>query len=195
MDLKLFESLMVNGRPSQHPPEWRFFLELCEMFVKKHKIKKPLVVELGVYKGRQKPYWVKLLNAEHIGIDISTMRSEADIVGDTHDRSTIDALKKKLNGRPIDILFVDAGHAYDAVKKDYEMYAPLCNGIVALHDIETLRNHNTQRRQVWRFWDELLEASFTEEKENEKFMFLPILQCHAKDIRARRLGIGVIIKK
>lgn len=194
MDLNLFEKLM-EMRPSQHPPEWQAFLEICEMYLKKHGIKNPIVVELGVYKGRQKPFWVKLFKAEHIGIDISTKRYEADIIGNTHDASTIATLKKRLNGRKVDILFIDASHRYDEVKQDYEMYSPLCSGIVALHDIESLRHHNTERRKVWKFWDELLEASFTEEKENEPFLFLPILQCHAKNKKSRRLGIGAIIKR
>lgn len=194
MDLELFDKL-IELRPSQQVSEFQAYLEICEMFLKKHGIKKPIVVELGVYKGRQKPFYEQLLNAEYIGIDIGVREGHADIVGNTHDLETIAALKKKLRGRPINILFIDACHRYDDVKKDYEMYAPLCNGIVAFHDIEKKRLQNTKGSQVWRYWDDLLEASFDREVEHEPHLFLPVLQFQGKNGRRMRLGIGMIIKK
>lgn len=197
MDLKLFDKLM-ELRPSQHRPEFRAYLEICEMFLKKHGIKRPIVVELGTYKGRQKKFYEQLFDAEYIGVDIHNREapeSHPDIVGNTHDPETKAALKKKLKGRPIDILFIDACHRYDDVKKDYEIYSPLCNGIVALHDIERKRHKNIRNSQVFRFWDELLEASFSEEKKHEPYLYLPVLQCHQKEGRSRRLGIGMVIKK
>lgn len=194
MDIELFDRLM-ELRPSQQVSEFQAYLEICEMFLKKHGIKKPIVVELGVYKGRQKPFYEQLLNAEYIGIDIGVREGHADIVGDTHDPETKTALKKKLKGRRIDILFIDACHRYDDVKKDYEMYSPLCSGIVAFHDIEKKRLQNTKGSQVWRYWDDLLEASFDREVEHEPYLFLPVLQFQGKNGRRMRLGIGMIIKK
>ena len=186
---------MKQGKPNQQPSEWQMFLEICEIHFKKYKIENPIVVELGIDKGMQKKFYEQFLKAEYIGIDKSGRRSIADITGNTHDPETLAILKKKLKGRLINILFIDAGHRYEAVKEDYETYAPLCSDIVALHDIESERLINTQRRQVWRFWDELLAASFTEEKKHEPFMFLPILQYHTKNGPSVRVGIGMIIKR
>ena len=197
MDLKLFDKLM-ELRPSQHEPEFQTYLEICEMYMKKLGIKKPLVVELGTYKNRQKRFYEQLLGAEHIGVDIGAREDSAaaDIIGNTHDPETMATLKKKLRGRSIDILFIDACHRYDDVKKDYEMYSPLCNGIVAFHDIERKRHKNIRNSQVFKYWDELLEASFSVEKKGlEPFLYLPVLQCHQKNGKSRRLGIGMIIKR
>ena len=192
MNLKLFHKLMKQGAPNQHPPEWWMFLEICGIYLKRYKIKNPIVVELGIDKGGQKKFYEQLFGAEHIGIDKSGRRSIAEIIGNTHDSETLAILKEKLRGRPINILFIDADHHYEAVKEDYETYAPLCSDIVALHDIESQRLVNTQRRQVWRFWDELSTASFAEEKKHKPLMFIPIVQCYKKD---KKVGIGMIIKK
>ena len=34
-----------------------------------------------------------------------------------------------------DVVFIDADHSYEGVKRDFELYAPFANMIVALHDI------------------------------------------------------------
>ncbi len=180
MNLKLFNELWERGRPSQHLPEWQRFLELCELYLRKHDIKNPIVVELGIYNNRQKKFYEQLLRAEHIGIDASTKRSIPDIHGNTHDFETLNTLRKKLNGRLINILFIDGSHAYEAVKKDFEMYSPLCGDIIALHDIE----NNRKNREVWKFWDEL--------KECEDFLTLSI---HQHRPSKKQMGIGMIIKE
>jgi hypothetical protein len=65
INLELFNELFEK-RPSQRKQEWLAYLEICKMYLKKHNIKKPIVVELGVYKNRQKMFYEKLLGAEHI---------------------------------------------------------------------------------------------------------------------------------
>jgi len=60
----------------------------------------------------------------------------------------MEALKKKLGGRSINILFIDASHHYHNVRKDYELYHPLCSDIVAFHDIELGRYAKKQRGKV-----------------------------------------------
>ena len=136
--------------------EWKTFLEFCESYLEKHEIKNPIVVELGIWRDGQKKFYEQLLGACHIGIDSSRKKSKPDIQGNTHDPRTLEALKTKLEGKPIDILFIDASHWYEDVKKDFEMYSPLCNGIIALHDINNSRYQNKAgSREVWKFWDEL----------------------------------------
>ena len=79
------------------------------------------------------------------------------------------------------ILFIDASHAYEDVKKDYELYSPLCSDIIAIHDIETHRYSRKKEYEVWKFWDEL--------KAQKDYSFISI--CGKKD----HMGIGVIIKR
>lgn len=195
MDLNLYGKLMSEGMPDQQPHEWLMFLEVCSTYLEKHKIKNPVVVELGLLRNRQKKFWTQLFGAEHIGIDISENRAKLDIIGDSHDPKTLKELKGKLKGRPINILFIDADHSYESVKKDFEMYSPLCENIVAFHDIEKNRNRSEGKSKVWKFWDELREIAFKESRGYEKYTFLSICGRNFKKATGRCLGIGVIVKK
>ena len=186
MNMKLFDELMKE-RPEQQNSEWWIFLGICDMYLKRHKIKNPIVVELGIYNNRQKAFYEQLFGAEHIGIDIRTRESAPDIHGGTQDPKTLEALKEKLNGRPINILFIDASHWYERVKEDFETYSPLCNGIVAFHDTNYGRYRRKRaNRQVWRFWDELKAQSPKGEGEHRSCFFISI---------DRTTGTGMMIKK
>ena len=46
-------------------------------------------------------------------------------------------LKEIVDGRPVDLLFVDGDHTYDGVTTDLALYGPMVapDGIIALHDI------------------------------------------------------------
>jgi hypothetical protein len=58
---------------------------------------------------------------------------------------------------PVDALMIDADHSYFAVKRDFEVYAPLAR-IVILHDIaapEHVRSHDGRPVEVPRFWNEI----------------------------------------
>lgn len=197
MDLKLFNELMRVRRvhrPAQQPEEWRMFLQICEMYLKMHNIKNPVVVELGILYGMQRKFYEKFLGAEYIGVDISDGRTVPDILGDTRKPETLKALKEKLRRRLIDILFIDGLHTYEGVKSDFETYSPLCNGIVAFHDIEAGRFEGSKRKQVWKFWDDMKEESYIKDGRFKNFMFLSIHQYCIHPRMDRRLGIGVIIK-
>ena len=142
MNLEIFNECARRIQLGQNLNEWKIFLEICEMYLKKHEIKKPVVVELGVGKNGQKNFYEQLLGAEHIGIDIAR-RHHPDIHGDTHDPRTLEALKNRLGGRSINILFIDACHSYESIKRDLKIYFPLCSDIIALHDIECIRHLDT----------------------------------------------------
>ncbi len=58
---------------------------------------------------------------------------------------------------PFDALMIDADHSYEAVKRDFELYAPLAS-IVILHDIaapEHVRSKTGLPVEVPRFWREI----------------------------------------
>lgn len=185
MNTKVFNQLMKKPGLKQEPTEWETFLNFCSYWLKKKKIKNPVVVELGVLNNRQKAFYEQLFDAKHIGVDISKEQSIPDIVGDTHDPKTIVILKKKLGERPIDILFIDASHFYDDARKDFEIYQLLCTGLVVLHGIETYRNTKRESSQVWKLWDDLKQVY-------PEYSFISIFK---KRTRGNQRGIGMIVKK
>jgi cephalosporin hydroxylase len=74
---------------------------------------------------------------------------------DSHLPGTFDQVRRMLNGRPIDLLFIDGDHTYEGVKTDFWRYSPLVasGGCVALHDI--VRSPSSSACQVATFWDEI----------------------------------------
>jgi len=187
MNLKLFDELM-DKKLDQHRPEWQVFLETCEIYLAKRGIKNPIVVELGTNWNSQKKFYERLFGAEHIGIDITARRSIPDIIGNSHDLKTVETLKKRLGGRLINILLIDANHLYDGLKSDFELYSPLCSDIVAFHDIEF------RKRGVWKFWAELKTKACAEAGDYKNYLFISIYQHRGFGTR-RQMGIGVIIKR
>lgn len=195
MNLELFDKLMRAGsNPSQYSPEWRAFLEFCESYMKKHEIERPIVVELGSWRGRAKKFYEQFLNARYIGIDWSSKRSTPDILGDTRNPETLKKLKEKLKGEMINILFIDASHVYEDVKHDYETYSPLCSNIIALHDIELGRHQNIRTRTVWKFWDELKARVCNGEDGYRDMLILSMHQYKGTGDKSQP-GTGVIVKK
>ena len=91
--------------------------------------------------------------------------------GDSHKEETAVRLERLLDGRPLDVLFIDGDHSYDGVRADFERYGPLVRsgGIIALHDInEDFRTkHGVETPsisgEVPRFWGELKDRHRTEE--------------------------------
>jgi predicted O-methyltransferase YrrM len=72
---------------------------------------------------------------------------------DSHNKETIELLKKITKNKEIDFLFIDGDHSYGGVKQDYELYSPLVKkgGIIAFHDICKC----LERCDVGKFWDEV----------------------------------------
>lgn len=164
--------------PWQNPSEWLTFLHLVECHLKYAMAPgrgKPVAVEIGVFQNKQKAFY-EALGMEHIGIDISA-DAEPDILGHSALPSTSEQLLVRLAGRPITVLFIDGDHNYEAVRTDWAIYAPLTQGIVALHDIF---NHKYGVEQFWRWLevqDSLRDRTF--------------ITIHAKEGYANH-GIGVI---
>lgn len=81
------------------------------------------------------------------------------IRADSHDSKTLEIVKKILNGRKVDFLFIDGDHTYEGVRVDFEMYSPLVKrgGIIAFHDIVPGPEENVGG--VPRFWAELKNYS------------------------------------
>ncbi|HMD22392.1 MAG TPA: class I SAM-dependent methyltransferase [Alloacidobacterium sp.] len=75
--------------------------------------------------------------------------------GDSHNINALNRTKRLLHGRPVDLLFIDAGHTYDDVRSDFSMYSPLVrpNGLIVFHDI-AIHPKETDC-EVHRFWSEV----------------------------------------
>lgn len=141
-------------------------------------IKPKIIVEIGTYKGGTLYIWTRTNpQAELIvsidlpggqyggGYDASREKlytlfahdrpstTMKFLRGNSHLEETATSLKKILNGRSIDFLYIDADHTYSGVKTDFELYSPLMTngGIIGFHDIRNMKaNH-----QVRDFWAEI----------------------------------------
>ncbi|HMI67237.1 MAG TPA: CmcI family methyltransferase [Cyclobacteriaceae bacterium] len=85
--------------------------------------------------------------------------------------NTIEQVKKILNGKRVDILFIDGDHRYEGVKKDFELYRTLVSdgGVICFHDI--IPDYLARRNEytgMWagdvpKYWEEIKKSgSFTE---------------------------------
>jgi predicted O-methyltransferase YrrM len=109
-------------------------------------------VEIGVWKGGTSIFMSRHpLHTDVIGIDgffFSGQREEAEQFrkhlqgkGDIHwfksdSKLAIPDLKQQLNGKEIDILFIDGDHSVEGTRKDFELYSPLVakGGFVVFDD-------------------------------------------------------------
>ncbi len=59
------------------------------------------------------------------------------IRGNSRAPKTLERVRSLLHGHPLDLLFIDGDHSYDAVKADFTLYSPLVRsgGRIVFHDI------------------------------------------------------------
>jgi len=171
---------------SQNPPE---FAELLELY----KFRKPKnVLEIGTHEGGTLYYWAKYAQPDtKIGsIDVQRINSEhynswktyhdTEIIYRTAPSQDYESWKwAAQNFVALDWLFIDGGHSYDEVSKDFYLYSRLMsdNSIIAFHDILSYYPFNSE---VSIFWDEI----------KNKYNFSEIIYPHHEWERGP--GIGVI---
>lgn len=163
MNIKKFRELMNaipdRGDLMQETVEWQAYLEFADGYFKSRDIIKPLVVEIGIYRGATRAFYEQLLNAEYICIDINS-DYHPDILGDSKDSKTLTELSRRLGERTIDLLFIDGDHKYEAAKRDYELYSPLVKYLIVLHDVIARRDAGWGI-EVYRLWEEILATEDT----------------------------------
>ena len=76
------------------------------------------------------------------------------MLGNSRD-PVVQARVRELLKNPVDLLFIDGDHAYDAVKADFDAYRPLVAGWAAFHDILDTPLHRDRGCRVDRLWQEL----------------------------------------
>lgn len=181
-----FDNLFNLSMPVQNIREWQIYLGIIETYFRIREIESPIIVEIGTAWNEQKKYYEKLLLYQHIGID-KNEKTEPDIIGDCENPETVNKLKEKLNGQPINLLFIDGDHGYSSTKKEYELFSPLVKNIIVLHDIISYKS-------LVRFWDELTGDKSPEMQDR---VFITIGAWRSKtehqDISFGGAGIGMII--
>jgi hypothetical protein len=164
MDIRKYDELMAalpeRGDLMQENSEWFAYLEFVSAYFNNRGIVNPLVVEIGIYRGATKAFYAELLGAEYIGIDINP-ETNPDILGDSQDPETWMELSRRLDGRKVDLLFIDGDHKYEAAKLDYERYSPLAGHLVVLHDVVARRDGMETFIEVFRLWEEIQAAEST----------------------------------
>lgn len=140
--------------------------ELAEFIALVEPLKPNVIVEIGSYAGGTLSVWTTLaetvfaVDLPPTGIYAATGTAQQPhgarmVFGDSHDPLTRDTLRAALNGRPVDVLFIDGDHTYPGVKADWEMYGPLVRpgGLIGFHDIVA---HPAQPDiEVHKLWDEI----------------------------------------
>jgi hypothetical protein len=140
-----FDGLFEVHHPAQGYTEFKTFIN----FIRDKLPKKPLVLEIGLRRADQRYFWKNLFDAEYRGIDITKFDFPEFIHGDSGKPETLEKVKEWLNGRKIDLLFIDGDHKYEPCKRDYEMYGPLAKTIV-FHDIVTKNSYNDGVPKLWK---------------------------------------------
>lgn len=163
MDKILFDSLFKSVEITQKPDE---FLELLQWLeIKKNGIDG--IIEVGVLKGGTALFWQILLIPDgiYIGIDIDEKdyfpeiraRFNADqrmqfIKGDSASIIMVEECEKRLNGKKIDILFIDGNHSAEYIRADYLNYKDFLksDGLIIFHDV-----HHPEYPEIGRFFNRL----------------------------------------
>ena len=144
------EQIVNNSQASQNK------FELLGLLNEVNKIKPKVIVEIGTWMGYSADTFIRAFNPELL-ITVDTIdqgHSHNFVLGKSQDKETFDKVRKKLNGRKIDFLFIDGGHFYLDVRDDFRIYSTLVKdgGIIALHDVCLIENPGVE---VYRLWQEI----------------------------------------
>jgi len=164
MDKLVFEKLFNLYQPKERWIE-QVIHEFCWMVEKAESTTPHCILEIGVKYGGSLKFWERLVlpNDLVIGVDNNpdtlnyrrwkwenSNREIHVIIGDSRDAETVEKVKKILDGRKVDFLFIDGGHGIhegpiggrqvcvDSIPaKDFKNYSPFVRsgGIVLVADL------------------------------------------------------------
>jgi len=148
----------------QNPVEITDFVFAAKKQEKKAGRKFESFLEIGFSAGINNTFLNKMFGFSHIvtvdivtpaGINPAAMMANMRfknltfLCGSSHDHGVIERARKLGD---YDVIFIDADHSFEAVKKDFNNYHGMLNpgGVLALHDI-----HASDHPGPGRFWKEL----------------------------------------
>jgi SAM-dependent methyltransferase len=168
---KIFDGYRTHA--TQNPYEIVDLIFSLKEYEKNKSFKFNSFLEVGFSSGITNTLLNKFFNFNNIvGIDLFKYSIDANVLhanmlnknltlicSDTTELNTINKCKK--NG-PYDLIFIDADHSYEGLKKDFNNYKKLLtqNGVIAFHDIR-----NPDWPGVSKLWLEILETKKYEMKE------------------------------
>lgn len=79
------------------------------------------------------------------------------VVKNSLDKDLLDFLPKQ-----VDAVFIDGDHRYTTVKHDFENAKKISN-IILFHDIVRSEWFDSEEVQVWKLWNEIIEAGYKNE--------------------------------
>jgi predicted O-methyltransferase YrrM len=99
--------------------------------------------------------------------------------GDSQHVATRAAVERYFGGKSLDLLFIDGDHAYESVRRDYELYAPLVRpgGAIAFHDIA--EGTESSVGGVPRFWNDIRSS-----------LVDPVEIVHSRSQNGYGIGVG-----
>ena len=90
------------------------------------------------------------------------------LVGDSHTDEMVASVQEALDGRALDVILIDADHAYEGVRRDFESYSRLIAPVDSWRFMTSFRSRAIDRRfpedmdicpgDVSRFWSEIRET-------------------------------------
>ena len=138
MDIKKIEEYCFYGQQG-----FNELNELYEKFIKD--LDKDLMMEIGTRYGHSAKIWEEIGFEKIILLDISFygLLYELDnkfilIEGNSNNNVTFKKVSKEIDNSKLNFLFIDGGHSYGEVKKDFYLYKDFVkdNGVIVFHDLE-----------------------------------------------------------
>lgn len=153
---------MLNLRENDKIEGWMSLIELLFLYELAQKMDK--IAELGSYKGRSTYALCSGCHGQVLTIDDFSMTDRQSLyrnVGHFNNLTIIDGKSDEF-ALPIDMLFIDADHTYEAVKKDIETWRPYVKRLICGHDydidsvkqavLETLGEPDEVVGSIWIKW-------------------------------------------
>jgi predicted O-methyltransferase YrrM len=168
-------SLVTKFEAGQNYQEIAWFMEACK------KVNPKIVVEIGVYNCGNIRLLSTLVSDPDglvVGIDFDWSHLGATSTapgklrlnkavcpvifmdGNSQEVETSEKLRGVLNGRKIDVLFIDGDHGSNPTRIDYELFSPMVKdgGIIGVHDLNdggTKEQNAIGEFNTKGFWDKL----------------------------------------